>query len=133
MVLLFKKTCLSLTFSISNYTTIIFWNVLWVTVGSFPIGALKQMDTYFINGMTTLTLGKWATIGCGKPRFMHNIGRKWVGDKRNASVVGQGNNQMSTSRVTHDWKFVYMIYKGTFIKSDANLCSCRRNVKKTCN
>jgi hypothetical protein len=35
---------------------------------------------------------RWVTIGCGKPRRIHSVVRKWVDNKRNAGVIGRANN-----------------------------------------
>ncbi len=54
------------------------------------------MDTQIINNMSTLITWKYSTVGCGKSKQVHNITKKWVGNKQNASVVGQTNNQTFT-------------------------------------
>jgi len=48
-------------------------------------------------------------------------------------VVGQGHNQAPTIGDAQDWKHVYMMSKGTFIRSVANSYSCKWFVKKFIN
>jgi hypothetical protein len=68
---------------------------------------------------------KWATIGCSKPRWVHNAIRKWVEDKQNASVVGWANNQALALGPTHKQKCVPMIFEGGSTRSETNFCSCK--------
>jgi hypothetical protein len=58
-----------------------------------PAWALKQINTQIINGMSTLTTWKCAIVGCGKPRWVLNIVKKWTKDKWNVGVVGWINNK----------------------------------------
>jgi hypothetical protein len=68
---------------------------------------------------------RWAIIGCGKPRWIHNVVKKWTKNKQNVSVVGQANNQVLAPRPTHEWRCARMIFEGTSIKSETNSCSCK--------
>jgi hypothetical protein len=58
-----------------------------------------------------------------KPRWVCSAIKKWVEDKRNASVIGRINNQTPTLRPAYE-RNVHMIYEETFIRSEANSCSC---------
>jgi hypothetical protein len=49
---------------------------------------------------------RWAIVGCGKPKQVHGVVRKWVKDKRNVGVVGQANNQTLALGLTHERKCV---------------------------
>jgi len=49
---------------------------------------------------------RWATIGCGKTRWVRNVIRKWVGDKWNVGVVGQANNQVHALGSAHEQRRV---------------------------
>jgi hypothetical protein len=39
---------------------------------------------------------RWTIIGCGKPKRVRNVVKKWADDKQNAGVVRQTNNQVHT-------------------------------------
>ncbi len=45
---------------------------------------------------------RWANLGCGKPKQVHNVIIKWVKDKRNVGVLGQINNQMPILGLAHE-------------------------------
>ncbi len=64
-------------------------------------------------------------IGCGKPRQVHSVVKKWVKDKQNVGVVGQVNNQTDAFKLAHERRHAHMISKGTSIRSKTNFCSCR--------
>jgi hypothetical protein len=76
------------------------------------------MGTQIVNGMSTL---RWATVRCGKPRWVRNVVRKWTKDKQNANVLGRANNKVSALGPAHEQKYVCMIFEETFIRSDTNL------------
>jgi hypothetical protein len=76
---------------------------------------------------------KGGNKGCGKPRWVCNVVRKWVDNKRNVSVVVQANNQTLALRPAHEWRCVCVISERTFTRREANLCSCKRSTKETYN
>ncbi len=75
---------------------------------------------------------KCATIRCDKPSWAHNIIKKWVEDKQNASVIGHANNQALMARLAQDQKHVCVVFEGTLIRSVANSCSCKQSIKEAC-
>jgi hypothetical protein len=68
---------------------------------------------------------KCLTIGCGKPKQVHNVIWKWTKDKQNVSVVRHVNNWTLVVQVTHNWKCVIVTSEGTFTKSVTNSYSCK--------
>jgi hypothetical protein len=72
-------------------------------------------------------------MGCGKPRRVCSVIRKWVNDKQNASVVRRTNNQTHALRPTHEWKCVCVISKGTSTRRETNSYSCKQSAKETFN
>ncbi len=75
----------------------------------------------------------WATVGCGKPRWVCSVVRKWVEDKQNVDVVRWANNQAPTFRLAHEQRCAHMISEGSYTKSETNSCSCSQFAKKTSN
>ncbi len=59
------------------------------------------------------------------PRQEHGVVKKWVKDKRNASVVKRINNQAHALEPTHEQRRAHTIYEGMSIKRKANSYSCR--------
>jgi len=123
-------TCVSL---FKTIVTIISWNASWVVIQSFLQGYQSKWVLRLSMVWPHWHCKRWSAIGCGKPRKVCSVARKWAKDKRNASVVRQASNQMPTPRPTHEWKHAHMISKGTSIRSKTNSYSCRQSVKKTYN
>jgi hypothetical protein len=76
---------------------------------------------------------RWEIEKCEKPKRVHSVVRKWIGEKRNVGLVGQVNNQALALGPTHERNCAYMIFEGTFIKNEAIFCSCRQSTKKAYN
>ncbi len=70
-----------------------------------------------------------AIVGCGKSRQIHNVVRKWIKYKLNASVVGWANNQTSVIGPTQDWKCACVVSKGSSIKNVINSCLFKWSIK----
>jgi hypothetical protein len=102
---------------------VVSWNVSWAIVRSFPQGHWSKWVPKLSMVWPHWHHERWATIGCGKPRQVCNVIRKWVDDKRNLGVIGQINNQASTPRPTHEQRHVCVISEGTFIQSEKKSCS----------
>jgi hypothetical protein len=73
------------------------------------------------------------TIGCGKPRRICNVAKKWAENKQNVGMVRWTNNQAPTPRPTHEQKHARMIFEKTSIKHEANSCSCKYPTKEAYN
>lgn len=80
-----------------NLVVMVSWKILWATMCSFTHG--HQSKWIFKSSMVCPYYEKCATIRCDKPRWIHNIIKKWMEDKQNASVIGQVNNQAFTTRL----------------------------------
>ncbi len=50
-----------------------------------------------------------------------------------ACVVRQVNNQVFILRLAQDWRYVHVVFNGTFIKNVANFCLCRSFIIETYN
>jgi hypothetical protein len=74
-----------------------------------------------------------ATIGCGKPRWVCSVVRKWVDDKRNVGVVGWTNNQAHALGLAHEQRLACIIFEGVSTRREANSYSYKHSTKKTCN
>jgi len=70
---------------------------------------------------------------CGKPRQVQSVVSKWAEDKWNLGVVRKINNQTPALGLAHECRCALMILKGMSIRSEANFCSCKQSIKKTCN
>jgi hypothetical protein len=68
------------------------------------------------------------TIGCGIPKWIRIVVKKWVEDKRNEGVLGQSNNQAPTAGPTQERKRVHVTPKGKFARRG----SCSWSIKKDC-
>jgi hypothetical protein len=68
---------------------------------------------------------RWETVGCGEPKRVHSVVKKWVENKWNAGVIGWVNKQAPTLGLAHEWKHACMITKGVSTKSEANFYSCK--------
>jgi len=66
-----------------------------------------------------------ATIGCEKSRWVCDVVKKWIEDKRNAGVVGWANHQVPMVGHAHDKKCACVASKGKYPKSLTNFCSCK--------
>ncbi len=76
---------------------------------------------------------RWAIIGCGKPRQVCNVVKKWVNDKQNVGVVGRVNNQEPILGPTHEQRRAQAISKGMSTRGEANSYSCKWSAKEVCN
>ncbi len=123
-------TCASFSKTI---VTIIFQSVSWATVCSFSQGHRSKWVPKLLMVWSHQHCERWATVRCGKPRWVRNVVRKWADDKGNVGVVGQANNQAPTLEPAHEQRRIHMISKGMFIRSEANSCSCKQSTKETCN
>jgi hypothetical protein len=70
------------------------------------------------------------TIGCGKPKWIHSVVRKWIENKQNVCVVGWTNNQAHAFGPTHERRCAHMTFEGTSTKSETNFCFCSDPPKK---
>jgi hypothetical protein len=61
-------------------------------------------------------------IGCGIPKQIQNVVRKWAEDKRNKRVLGQANNQALTTGHAH--KCAHTTFERAFAKKEVNSCLC---------
>jgi hypothetical protein len=68
------------------------WSVSWVVVHSFPQRNWSKWVRRSSMVWPHSHCERWATVGCGKPKWVHDVVRKWVKDKQNAGVVGQTSN-----------------------------------------
>lgn len=82
--------------------------------------------------MSTLITWKCAIIGCGKPRWVHNVVNKRTKDQQNTNVVAQTSNQTPMVGSTQVWRDVCIVFKGTSTKNVANFCLCRWSIKEAC-
>jgi hypothetical protein len=73
---------------------------------------------------------RWATIGCGKPKWVHNVVKKWANDKRNVGVVGWVNNQAPAPGPAHEWRCACVIFEGAPTRREANSCFVSNPPKK---
>ncbi len=116
---------LNMCFAFQNNNTKISRNVLWVIVCSFPQGHWSKLILKLSMVWSHWHCERCTIIRCGKPRWIHNVVRKWADDKRNVGVVGWINNQALAPGRTHEQRCVHVMFKGMFIKRETNSCLCK--------
>jgi hypothetical protein len=123
-------TCASLSKAI---VAIVSQNVSWVIVCSLPQGQQNKWVPRSSMVWPHWHHERWTIVGCGKPRWVQNVVRKWVIDKRNVGVVGRTNNQVLALGPTHEQRHAHAISKGSSTEREANSYSCKPSTKKTYN
>jgi hypothetical protein len=86
-------------FQNNSYDNIL--NVSWAVVHSLLQGHQSKWVLKLSMVWPHQCHERWETIGCGKPKRIHSVVKKWVKQKWNAGVVGWTNKQTPTLGLAH--------------------------------